>query len=55
MEDTLVKEPTEAEITRGLRLVSNTMLRKQLHTNEVALKALYVDWALDKLNLNRFR
>jgi ABC-type transporter MlaC component len=49
------EQPTMAETARGLRLMSNSMLRKQMHRNEVALKSIYVDWVFDKLNLSKYR
>jgi len=48
-------EPSAAELARGLRLISNAMVRKQMKENEVALKGLYVNWAFDKLNLTKYR
>ena len=50
-----VATPTIAETARSLEIISAGMRRRQQHDNEVALKGLFVDWAFNKLNLNRYR
>jgi len=48
-------QPTDAEMSRGLAIISQIMHRKKALENEKILKGLYVDFVFDRLNLTKYR
>ncbi len=48
-------QPSNAEMNRGIILISQSMHQKKALENEKVLKGLYVDYVFDKLNLVKYR
>ena len=49
------EELSQREIANGIQMQATASYRKIAKANEVALKGLYMTWAFNALNLNKYR
>jgi len=54
-EEVTLEEPSIAELTRGLALVSAGVRKRNALAAEKKLKGFYTDWLFNKLNLTSYR